>query len=111
MKNITIYIEKLQTPETYSQLSWPCGMPNFRDIEKNDGLGKVLLTVMRYPNMSWIHIYNIARLKYFGNDYIQLAHFAGLITNKVPKRYKGSNPGYRITELGKRVLKQNGLID
>lgn len=92
------------------ELNWPYGMPNFRNIQKSDGLGRVLLTVMKYPNMSWIHIVNVANLRYGLQDYVLLAQYAGLITNKVPKRYKGSNPGFRITQLGLALLKYNNLI-
>jgi len=99
------------TPKSYYDLSWPNGIPSLRNMTHKDPLSKVLFTIIKYPNMNWCHIYKNCGLKYFQGDYIQFAHFAGLITNKVPKTYKGSNPGYRITSLGLNVLKQNGLID
>ena len=99
-------------PSCYYEFSWPTGKPDLYYLNSKNGLGKVLLVIMKYPNMNWNHIYMNSDVKHWkwAGDYIQLAYFAGLITNKVPKTYKGNNPGYRITKLGLAVLKQNELI-
>lgn len=95
---------------SYSSLYDHNGKSKFRDMKPNDNLSKILLTILKWPNMNRGSIYANTRI-HSVVEILDLASSAGLVTNIPPKSYKGNNPGYRITKLGMALLKQNGLID
>ncbi len=103
--------ENVYKNKQMDMLYWSTGITNFHDLKTNHDFFKVLLIILKYPNMNEAHIYANAKIKAYPiNSYVPLAKAAELITNIPPKNYKGNNPGYKITKLGMAFLKQFDLI-
>lgn len=88
--------------------------PDFFALDPEKGLGRLLVTIKKWPNATWNHVYNISGLtrQMHAGDFYNLscyAEYAKLITDKPPKTYKGSKPGLRLTKLGYLLLKQSGI--
>lgn len=88
--------------------------PDFFALDPGKGLGRLLVTIKKYPNATWNHVYTISGLtrQMHAGDFYNLscyAEYAKLITDKPPKTYKGNKPGLRLTKLGHLLLKQSGI--